>query len=88
MPSYVDADNELVLTSEPVAWRFMTRSDRLAALEAATVSQGMDATFLFLDPNFGRNNRNKAAWTGDDFGVGGDNTNICDSIVSLKCKGK
>ena len=35
----------------------------------------MDATFLILDPNFSRNNRNQSAWTGDTFGVGGDNTN-------------
>lgn len=67
----VDADNELVLTSEPVAWRFMTRSDRLAALEAATVSQGMDATFLLPGANFSRNDSR----VGESWVVSGDCTN-------------
>ena len=33
----------------------------------------MDATFLILDPDFDRNNRNASAWTGDGFNVPGGN---------------
>ena len=45
-------------------------------LDAATAENGVDATFLIVAANFNRNDlRNKAAWTGDDFSVGGDATN-------------
>ena len=57
-------------------WIIASEKDMLAKFATATAEDPVDATFLILDPNFGRNNRNKAAWTGDDFGVGGDNTNM------------
>jgi hypothetical protein len=62
--------------SENALWIIASIDDAVAGLAAATADDPMDATFLFLDPNFGRNNRNKSAWTGDDFGVGGDNSNM------------
>ena len=45
----------------------------IASLANATVEKPVDATFLILDANFGRNNRNKAAWngTGDNLTLGG-----------------
>ena len=57
-------------------WIIASEEDMLAKFATATAEEPVDATFLILDPNFGRNNRNKAAWTGDDFSVGGDNTNM------------
>ena len=57
-------------------WIIGSHELAVAGLAQATAEDPMDATFLLLDPNFGRNNRNKSAWTGDDFSVGGDNTNM------------
>ena len=57
-------------------WLIISEQQIIDALASATAENPKDATFLILDPNFGRNNRNKSAWTGDDFSVGGDNTNM------------
>lgn len=57
-------------------WIIGSHELAVAGLAQATAEDPMDATFLLLDPNFGRNNRNKSAWTGDEFSVGGDNTNM------------
>ena len=57
-------------------WKLFTESEMLASLAKATKEKPANATFLILDPNFGRNNRNKGAWTGDEFSVGGENTNF------------
>jgi len=62
--------------SENALWIIATEEDVKAGLAEATFVDPVDATFLLLDPGFGRNNRNKSAWTGDDFAVGGDNTNM------------
>ena len=67
-------------TAEAAHWALVTKADRdaanLATLDAATAENGVDATFLIVAANFNRNDlRNKAAWTGDDFSVGGDATN-------------
>ena len=56
-------------------WLIASHEEAVAGLADATEDDPMDATFLLLDPNFSRNNRNQSAWTGDTFGVGGDNTN-------------
>ena len=56
-------------------WLIASHEEVVAGLADATEDDPMDATFLLLDPNFSRNNRNQSAWTGDTFGVGGDNTN-------------
>ena len=66
----------LAAGDEKAQWLIVPAEKAITGLEAATAEDPMDATFLLLDPNFGRNNRNKSAWTGDDFGVGGDNTNM------------
>ena len=64
-------------TVEAAHWALKTKEERVAELAAANVDAPVDATFLIAANNFNRNDlRNKAAWTGDDFGVGGDNTNM------------
>ena len=65
----------LAAGDEKAQWVIFSEEQAIAGLAAGTAEDPVDATFLFLDPNFSRNNRNKSAWTGDDFGVGGDNTN-------------
>ena len=75
----VDADENLAMVNDPVAWRFRTFNDRMADLAAATENNGVDATFLLKDPNFGRNDQRVSAWT--QTGVkelsGGNNVNNC-----------
>ena len=66
----------LPASDEKAIWIIASHERAIAGLSEATEEDPMDATFLILDPNFGRNNRNKSAWTGDDFSVGGDNTNM------------
>jgi hypothetical protein len=66
----------LAAGDEKAQWVIFSEEQAIAGLAAGTAEEPVDATFLLLDPNFGRNNRNKSAWTGDDFGVGGDNTNM------------
>ena len=66
----------LAADSENALWVIATEEETIASLAEATEDEPVDATFLLLDPNFSRNNRNQSAWTGDDFGVGGDNTNF------------
>ena len=64
-------------TAEAAHWALKTKEDRIAELADANANAPVDATFLIAANNFSRNDlRNKAAWTGDDFGVGGDNTNM------------
>ena len=64
-------------TAAAAQWTLKTKEDRLAEIAAANAEAPADATFLISANNFGRNDlRNKIAWTGDDFSVGGDNTNM------------
>lgn len=68
------ADNENAL------WEVISESEMKATLNDATVANPVDATFLILDPNFGRNNRNVTAWTmaaSNQNLSGGNNTNNC-----------
>ena len=67
--------NKLAAGDENAMWLVIPHERAIEALAEATEDDPMDATFLLLDPNFSRNNRNQGAWTGDTFGVGGDNTN-------------
>ena len=67
-----DVDKE----SDNAVWIISSEEEVLASLAEATEDEPADATFLLLDPDFGRNNRNKSAWTGSDFSVGGDNANM------------
>ena len=43
--------------SDNVLWEVYSEADMRTALEAATVDAPVDATWLMLNPNFGRNNR-------------------------------
>ena len=57
-------------TAENAYWKFIPVADRLANLANATAENPIDATFLINNPEFGRAT-SKAAWQGDDFGIGG-----------------
>lgn len=48
-------------TSANVLWEVYSEAEMRTLLEAATVDAPVDATWLMLDPNFGRNNR----WSGN-----------------------
>ena len=72
--SIAEGDNAL--------WQIFSEDEMKATLDAAAEDNGVDATFLILDPNFGRNNRNVGAWTMANEGVaynlsGGNNINNC-----------
>ena len=71
-----------VADGENAQWQIISEDEMKATLDAATADNGVDATFLILDPNFGRNNRNVGAWTMANEGVaynlsGGNNINNC-----------
>jgi len=71
-----------VAAGENAQWQIISEDEMKATLDAATADNGVDATFLILDPNFGRNNRNVGAWTMANEGVaynlsGGNNINNC-----------
>lgn len=62
-------------------WVLLTKEDLMARFDSATPENPVDATFMFLDPDFGRNNVNKnTAWIADasnrNLG-GGDVVNFC-----------
>ena len=59
----------LAADDKKAQWIIVPAKKAFDELAEATAADPMDATFLILDPDFGRNNRNKSAWTGDDFGV-------------------
>ena len=70
----------LEATSPNVLWKITSEADMKASLANATAENPVNATFLILDPNFGRNNRNKSSWSmvADNQNLaGGDNTNTC-----------
>ena len=62
--------------SSSAQWTLKTKEQRIAELAAATKDAPVDATFLVADGNFNRNDLRKSAWTGEDFSVNGDNTNM------------
>ena len=71
-----------VADGENAQWQIISEDEMKATLDDATADNGVDATFLILDPNFGRNNRNVGAWTMANEGVaynlsGGNNINNC-----------
>ena len=61
-----DNANGLTADSEGAKWIIRTHDEMLADLANGTVANPKDATFLFLDPGFGRNNRNVGSWTVSD----------------------
>jgi len=62
-------------------WRIYTEAEMLATLDAATLENGVDATFLIKDHSFGRNYRWRSdAWTmvaSNQNLSGGNNDNNC-----------
>lgn len=60
--SYAISENTVDATSNSALWKVYTEDEMLATLDDADVDNPVDATFLFLDPGFGRNNRNFNAW--------------------------
>ena len=78
-----------VAAGENAQWQILSESDMQATLSAATADAPVDATFLILDPNFGRNNRNQGAWTVSEDCTnknlsGGNNINNCaESYMSV-----
>jgi hypothetical protein len=71
-------------TSELAQWKFVTRNELVAALDNATSSSPVDATFYIGDPNFSRNywpaGRNVSSWkhtTTNQNLKGGNNDNMC-----------
>lgn len=56
-------------------WLVYSHQEMVESLAVAKVTEARDATFLFLNPNFSRNNRYKGAWEGADYGVGGREPN-------------
>ena len=61
-----DNTSGLTADSEGAKWIIRTHDEMLADLASGTVDNPKDATFLFLDPGFGRNNRNVGSWTVSD----------------------
>lgn len=67
-------------TSANALWEVYSEAEMRTQLEAATVDAPVDATWLMLDPNFGRNNVNVGKWTmvaNNQNLSGGNNTNNC-----------
>lgn len=68
------------ITDDNAQWLLVTRADRLAALSHATPSNPVDATFLIIDADFGRNDLRKSAWTTNASNLtlsGGNDVNNC-----------
>ena len=63
----------LAAGDEKAQWLIVSEEQVLAKFAEATAEEPVDATFLILDADFGRNNRNATAWTGDALSVPGSN---------------
>ena len=73
--SIAEGDNAL--------WQIFSEDEMKATLDNASEDNGVDATFLIIDPNFGRNNRNVDAWTIESSNKnlsGGNNVNNCAEV--------
>ena len=90
--AYLTANNENTIVgnsaentnSELAQWMFFTKDELVAALDNATSSSPVDATFYIGDPNFSRNywpaGRNVSSWkhtTTNQNLKGGNNDNMC-----------
>ena len=56
-------------------WEMLTHDDLIRTLSEATPIQPIDATFLILCPDFGRNDTRISAWQGSGFITGGNADN-------------
>ena len=65
--------------SEAAQWRITSVEDLVAAMPEASVDNPQDVTFLIKDANFGRNNRDAAAWIWEteNHNISGANENFC-----------
>ena len=82
----VDADDNLVLSDTPVAWKFvpaeMVIAERMARLSGASENCPVDITWMLGNPGFNRNDQRVSAWqvsedcTNKDLN-GGNNVNNC-----------
>ena len=65
--------------SEAAQWRITSIEDLVAAMPEASVDNPQDVTFLIKDANFGRNNRDAAAWIWEteNHNIAGANENFC-----------
>ena len=65
--------------SEAAQWRITSVEDLVAAMPEASVDNPQDVTFLIKDANFGRNNRDAAAWIWEteNHNIAGANENFC-----------
>ena len=77
--SYILGKN-LSPTDNGALWEIIYQNDFITYLEDATMDYPIDATFLILNPNFGRNNRNTTAWT-----MTAANQNLCGGSNDNKC---
>jgi hypothetical protein len=50
-------------SSENAQWKLFSASDLTTAMASATPASGVDATWLILDHNLSRNNRNYSSWS-------------------------
>ena len=50
-------------TGAAAEWQILSEEEMAAKLATATADNPVNATYLILDPNFGRNNRNVGSWT-------------------------
>jgi len=67
-------------TGNNALWDIYSEEEMLQRLRQATSTSPVDATFLILDPNFGRYNVNQSAWTIEASNhnlSGGSETNRC-----------
>ena len=77
--SYILGKN-LNASNNGALWEIVFQSDFYNHLSEATMDYPVDATFLILNPNFGRNNRNTNAWT-----IEANNHNLCGGSNDNKC---
>lgn len=56
-------------SSQECLWQIFSEEQMMATLDNASETNPVDATFLIMDPDFNRNNRNASAWTGGNFSV-------------------
>ncbi len=71
-----------VVTTGSYAWRVRSHEQMVESLKDATEGNPVDATFLILDPDFSKNNRDAAAWvrTGSvTFSAGDEVNRVCES---------